>query len=137
MFALLYFATQLTSGVQTQPQLSESEIRLLLTSRIRESDGVDEITFAVDHPKAGDKRFPLLFYHSNGTLFRVNSTDFSIVGKCSLSVDESCPIEDPAILSEIKGRLVYFVEVSQNKAGESSWHRYFIDANNGNILLSN
>jgi hypothetical protein len=135
MFVLLYFGSQPTSVVQTRPELSESEIRTSLMSHIRESDGVEEVVFAVDHPRAGDKHFPLIFYHSNGTLFRINSTDFSVVGSCYPSIDESCPIEDPGILNEIRGRLVYFVE-AQVSNGESLWHRYFIDSSTGKILIS-
>lgn len=136
MFAMLYFADQFDSAIPMIPRLSESEVRGLLIDSLNQSNG-SEVIFAIDHPQASDRHFPLLFHSSNGTLFRINNTDFSVIAQCVPSFDEACTVEDPMTLSEIKGRLAYFVEISLavNPNG-SSWQKYFVDANNGKILYS-
>lgn len=137
LFVLLYFAGQ-SASVPTKPKLNESDVRELIQSYVENhTSGLATISFAIDHPAAEEKHFPLLYIARDGIQSRVNNTDFTIIGTCRPSPESECPVQGEAIIDAISGKLSYLVELTTfTTDGHSVSHRYFVDADNGDVLYS-
>lgn len=70
---------------------------------------------------------PLIFYHANGTVFRINVTDNTIISACPERVCDST--------SEVVGKLVYLFDMDCGEGCGVGF--YIVDAIRGEIAYTN
>jgi hypothetical protein len=68
----------------------------------------------------------LFFYHQNGTLFRINSTDSTVMS--------TCPPNVCARTTQFPGKLTYVIEADCTRCDDYGFDVYVIDAIEGRLI---
>lgn len=134
---LLYFAVdsqKQATSIITEPGITQQQAIVIvsndLKSRYPGFDGSDLSLFAsgrgqilVEEFLQSGSQLPLIYYHSNGTQFRIDSN--------TNSIKNSCPPEECSDFGgAAKNKLVYVLEIDCEECG---FQHYLVDAIAGSV----